>query len=196
MGCVCFAVNFYFYVYHIYDSVFVVCIMCEHVCIHFCSWNIELFIHFGLSRYVYKAIFSTPTLFFIAFFIVAIVVIATYTCKPALLFLSKTLISDWKTSVIHQHLFWKKKQQQKLFIFHAHCTRIRGICRLSITVKLLLPPLIFQTVTSNSTIFYGLSKEKKNYSNLNYIWQIYFAFQSKFHFNRFRYVSALLFLLL
>lgn len=45
-----------------------VCTMCEHVCIHFSSWNIELFIQFRLSRYVCNAIFFHPNLVFYCLF--------------------------------------------------------------------------------------------------------------------------------
>lgn len=99
----------FIFIYAICDSI---CGVCEHVCIHFSSWNIELFIHFGLSQYVYKAIFSAPTLFFIAFFlstfciIVMLILLLPLLLSPRVrqrLSLSKAWIFDWKLSVIHQN---------------------------------------------------------------------------------------------
>lgn len=129
VGCVCFAVNFYFYVYHLYDNVFVVCIMCEHVCKYFCSWNIELFIHFGLSRYVYKATFSTHNLVFYYRYCLLL----SYIHANSVSFKN---IDFRLRSVDDTSAPFKKKTTIKTIRFL--CTLLTNAWHLSITVKILL----------------------------------------------------------
>lgn len=137
------------------DSISVVYIVCEHVCTHFCSWNIELFIHFGLSRSVYKIqgnFFQPRPCFLLPFLLSSLLLLSLrrYTFMPTS-FLWKTLISDWIASVIHQHL-WISNTIKTIRL---SCTLHTNAWHLSVVNyrQNSAATMIFQSVTQNTTIF-------------------------------------------
>lgn len=140
MGCVCFAVNFYFYVYRtcvwvcVFAIAYLLCILCASMCAHISAAEISnyLFILDLAEAYTIQGNFFQPRPCFLLPFLLSSLLLLSlrrYTFMPTS-FLWKTLISDWIASVIHQHLWISNNKNYSSLMHIAHkCVAFVG-CQL------------------------------------------------------------------
>lgn len=161
MGCVCFAVNFYFYVYRtcvwvcVFAIAYLLCILCASMCAHISAAEISnyLFILDLAEAYTIQGNFFQPRPCFLLPFLLSSLLLLSlrrYTFMPTS-FLWKTLISDWIASVIHQHL-WISNTIKTIRL---SCTLHTNAWHLSVVNyrQNSAATMIFQSVTQNTTIF-------------------------------------------